>query len=325
MSTPLVLRIVASSYSIANKTGEIIRNILKAGDLGIVDKAEESGQKASGVHKVMAFKDLQTEADRSTQRCIISSLQKQFPKVQIFGEEELDPAESISSDWNVTSMSDEVLKHAADFPEELKTVTEKDVCIWVDPLDGTAEFTEGLLDHVTVLIGVAVKGKAVAGVIYQPYHNYQSGPGAVLGRIVWGIVGLGAFGFESKTPPADKRIITTTRSHMTEAVKRAIDACSPSDILRVGGAGHKVLLLIEGRAHAYLFASPGCKKWDTCAPEAVLHAIGGRLTDVHGNTYTYEPTVKRVNPGGTLATAVASEHEWYLGKIGEDIRQSLPA
>ena len=35
----------------------------------------------------MAFKDLQTEADRSTQRCIISSLQKQFPKVQIFGEE----------------------------------------------------------------------------------------------------------------------------------------------------------------------------------------------------------------------------------------------
>jgi len=49
----------------------------------------------------------------------------------------------------------------------------------------------GLLDHVTVLIGVAVKGRAVAGVIYQPYHNYQSGPDAVLGRIIWGIVGLG--------------------------------------------------------------------------------------------------------------------------------------
>jgi len=49
MSTPLVLRIVASSYSIANKTGEIIRNILKAGDLGIVDKAEESGQKVGVV------------------------------------------------------------------------------------------------------------------------------------------------------------------------------------------------------------------------------------------------------------------------------------
>jgi len=39
------------------------------------------------MHKVTAFKDLQTEADRSTQRCIISSLHQQFPQVQIFGEE----------------------------------------------------------------------------------------------------------------------------------------------------------------------------------------------------------------------------------------------
>jgi hypothetical protein len=74
-----------------------------------------------------------------------------------------------------------------------------------------------------------------------------------------------------------------------------------------------------------LFASPGCKKWDTCAPEAVLHAIGGRLTDVHGNFYTYAPDVKHVNSGGTLATALADEHAWYLGKMADDIRKSLPA
>lgn len=49
----------------------------------------------------------------------------------------------------------------------------------------------GLLDHATVLIGIAVKGKAVAGVIYQPFYNYQAGSGAELGRIIWGIVGLG--------------------------------------------------------------------------------------------------------------------------------------
>jgi len=40
---------------------------------------------------------------------------------------ELEPTESISSDWIVTSMSDEVLKHAADFPEDLKTVIEEEV------------------------------------------------------------------------------------------------------------------------------------------------------------------------------------------------------
>lgn len=46
----------------------------------------------------------------------------------------------------------------------------------------------GYLDHVTVLIGVAVKGRAVGGVIHQPYYNSQS---SHVGRTVWGIVGLG--------------------------------------------------------------------------------------------------------------------------------------
>jgi len=51
MTTPLVLRIVASSFSIANKSGEIIRNILKGGNLGIVDKATGLySQKVSLLH-----------------------------------------------------------------------------------------------------------------------------------------------------------------------------------------------------------------------------------------------------------------------------------
>ena len=33
--------------------------------------------------------------------------------------------------------------------------------------------SQGLLDHVTVLIGIAVGKEAVAGVIHQPYWNYQ--------------------------------------------------------------------------------------------------------------------------------------------------------
>ena len=60
----------------------------------------------------------------------------------------------------------------------------------------------------------------------------------------------------------------------------------PTTVLRVGGAGNKVLQLIDGQAHAYVFASPGCKKWDTCAPEAVLSAIGGTLTGkLSGSVY----------------------------------------
>ena len=35
----------------------------------------------------------------------------------------------------------------------------------------------------------------------------------------------------------------------------------------------------------------GCKKWDTCAPEAILHAMGGKLTDMKGQDYQYHSTV----------------------------------
>lgn len=63
--------------------------------------------------------------------------------------------------------------------------------VWVDPLDGTSEFTEGLLDHVTVLIGIAWKGKAVGGVIHQPYYNYKTEGAKELGRTIWGLEGLG--------------------------------------------------------------------------------------------------------------------------------------
>jgi len=66
-------------------------------------------------------------------------------------------------------------------------------------------------------------------------------------------------------------------------------------VIKVGGSGLKVMLLIEGQAHAYVFPSPGFKKWDTCAPEAILLALGGKLTDIKGNTYKYHTGVE-VNP-----------------------------
>ena len=50
-----------------------------------------------------------------------------------------------------------------------------------------------MLDHVTVLIGIAVGRVAVAGVIHQPYYNYRNpGPGQTIGRTFYGIVGMEA-------------------------------------------------------------------------------------------------------------------------------------
>lgn len=68
----------------------------------------------------------------------------------------------------------------------------------------------------------------------------QAGPDAVLGRTIWGVLGLGAFGFQLKEVPAGKHIITTTRSHSNKLVTDCVAAMNPDNVLRVGGAGNKV-------------------------------------------------------------------------------------
>ncbi|CAD5118703.1 DgyrCDS7385 [Dimorphilus gyrociliatus] len=305
-----IVSIMSQAVQAAKKSGSIIRNLFQEGKWGIVNKGKN---------------DLQTEADRSAQRCIMASLKKRYPKVTMIGEEELDSSQ-VPEDWIELSQSEEVLSTADRLPDKLKNVTDDQIIIWIDPLDGTAEYTQGLLDHVTVLIGVTVNGEAVGGVIYQPYFNYKAGPDAELGRTIWGIVGVGAYGIPQPTvPPSTGRIITTTRSHSSGSVKAAVDSCEPTEVIKVGGAGHKVLLLIEGKAHAYVFASPGCKKWDTAAPEAVLKAAGGKLTDIRGVNIPYEVNVPRRNSSGVLATCLESEHTWYLNKIPDEVKNDLKA
>ncbi|KAK0182837.1 hypothetical protein PV327_000931 [Microctonus hyperodae] len=300
---PLLTRLIASSVTVSSQAGKIIRDIFTRGELNIIDK---------GVN------DIQTEADRSAQNCIIESLSRQFPDVTIIGEEGPSRCE-VPPEWIITDMDQEVLK--IKLPNHLENISPKDVCVWVDPLDGTSEYAQGLINHITVLIGIAVGSKAVGGVIHQPY--YESKETSSLGRTMWAIEGVGFGGFKPILPPVGKRIITTTRSHSNKTVQAALDALKPDEILRVGGAGHKVVLLLEGKAHAYIFASRGCKRWDTCAPEAILHAAGGTMTDFWGEKYAYDANTDYLNAKGILATAPGEQHSWYISNIPDEVKQEI--
>jgi len=307
MSSALT-QVLASSVAIADRAGDIVRDIMKKGELGIVEKTGAD--------------DLQTQADRSAQNCIVASLAKQFPDLTVVGEEGEQDLSGVPEEWIVTTADSEAAKVSC--PEQYKSVTMKDLTVWVDPLDGTKEYTQGLLDHVTVLIGIAVGQKAVAGVIHQPYWNYKSTDAkATLGRTFYGLVGAGVYGLTPIAPPTGKRIITTTRSHGTGLVQQALEVLKPDEVLKVGGAGHKVMLLMEGEASAYVFPSPGCKKWDTCAPEAILHAMGGKLTNMKGEYYEYHSTVEHPNMEGVLATSSVSDHAWYVENIPQSIKDGV--
>lgn len=54
------------------------------------------------------------------------------------------------------------------------------------------------------------------------------------------------------------------------------------------------------------------KKWDICAGNAVLEALGGQMTTLQGNTIDY--TNSELNEGGILAS-IGVSHKILLDKM----------
>ena len=92
--------------------------------------------------------------------------------------------------------------------------------------------------------------------------------------------------------------VIATRSHfrnltrpdgwrnMHETIERLRTRRPGSTLLRAGGAGYKLVEVVEGRADLYLHEGP-IRKWDVCAGEALLRASGGRITDYQGAEHAY--------------------------------------
>ncbi|CDW54648.1 pap inositol 1,4 phosphatase [Trichuris trichiura] len=306
---PLV-KVLSSSVAIAERAGQLVRQTYGK-DLKVLTKG---------------YRDLQTEADRLSQKCIVHSLEKSFgPDLAIIAEEELDatcPTETIITD----KYSDDVLSLENSIDTKLKQAKLNELVVWVDPLDGTYEFSmesllKGYVSHVTIMIGVAMNGTPVAGVIHQPYTKENEKTNMEQGRTVWALRSAGVKGDVMLTsPPTDKLIVVTTRSHGNELLDKTLKALKPDEICKVGGAGHKALMLLEGKAHAYIFTGGGTKKWDTCAAECLLYEAGGSLTDIKGQNYVYANSVQLNNANGILALAPGANPE--LSKRVANIDQS---
>lgn len=87
-------------------------------------------------------------------------------------------------------------------PYEVRHAEWSDLQAWVDPLDGTKEFLYGNQPGVTVLLGLAYRGRPICGVVHQPFG--EAGP-----RTVVGLPGAGAFArtVGDKGEPPFERII----------------------------------------------------------------------------------------------------------------------
>lgn len=331
-STIDLRELLSICYDLSRHAGESIRRIFDTGQLGTIEK-DTTVVHNNNLHTITgpsidfgSIHDPQTLADLESQRIIIGNLLRIYGKdFQIVGEE----GELEGSSGEGTLYRD-VERHQFDhilFPEELRSLETKDVVLWIDPLDGTKEFTLGFVQYVTVLIGISYRGRALGGVVHVPFvggkyiqkhdplnpshkstpHDPSLGPG----RTIWGAVGVGVYGSEIvdlKTIPEDRRWITTTRSHFSTALKGLLEAKQPQAIIRCGGAGSKGLLVLTGDADAYLYPQGGTKRWDTAALDAILHAAGGEFTDQYGDPIVYDMNLPHENVTGLLGTLRNHQH-----------------
>jgi 3'(2'), 5'-bisphosphate nucleotidase len=171
---------------------------------------------------------------------------------------------------------------------------------FVDPLDGTLEFVAKNGDFV-VMIGLAEKGRAVAGTVVAP----------ALG-IAWaGGEGAGAFEIAAtgeRTPirvsEADELAtarIVVSRSHQSPRLSQFIAGLGTRNVMTRGSAGLKAAEVAAGRADVYFQPGHAGKRWDTCAPEAIVLAAGGLCTDAFGRPIDYGGP-ELANTDGFLAT-----------------------
>src|SRR5205814_1244315 len=85
----------------------------------------------------------------------------------------------------------------------------------------------------------------------------------------------------SVSDPKQARMMVS-RSHRPAIVGPAAERLGITQLLPCGSVGVKVSRVVTAHAEVYLHGGRGPKSWDTCAPEAILRAAGGRFTELTG-------------------------------------------
>jgi len=266
-----------------------------------------------------------TEADTAAQNIIIGSLRSEWGDgLSIVGEEDDHDDDSASSLLDKTVF--EALKKDMfdDDIGETPDINLADVTVFVDPLDGTREFVEGRLENCQVLVGIAIDGESVAGAIGIPFPDGDLNTDST---IVYGLadMGAGVLGTPlTRGPfPLDRNIdgIKYPRPHHAtgDSKDEVMEACRTAAIksfrgsnVIYGGAGNKILAAALGEVACSIQHKVG-GAWDLCAPEAVLKAMGGGMTDLFGEPIDVyrKDSPARGNERGYLATPPGSGESFH--------------
>ena len=245
------------------------------------------------------IKDPVTLADLKVNELIINRINQKYPSV----------------DWDI--LSEENFKIKTNY------CNQNAVWLWVlDPLDGTKDFIQGT-GNFAMHLALNYKKKPYIGVVLIPekdelWISYadklwcEKRDGSTLKQNFSG------------TNILQKMTVVTSKNHRNEKLKNLIKKIKFKKIIVMGSIGCKVASILRGESDIYIALSlPGKsapKDWDFAAPEAILKAAGGAITNIDNEDLIYGTTALE-HPGIVIASNSKQNHKKICSQVKEIIQK----
>ena len=221
-----------------------------------------------------------------------------------------------NSDWEM--LSEENVKNSND------SFQNKSEWIWIlDPLDGTKDFIQGTCNY-AMHLGLCYRQRSYLGVVLIPERDELW---IADGQKVWC---ESKDGSQKLTNLSNKKnlqemTIVTSKNHQNQNLKDLIEKVNFQNVIVMGSIGCKIASILRGESDIYLSLSlPGKsspKDWDFAAPEAILKASGGAITNLDNQELFYGS--KNHDQGGILvATRNSIMHKDICLEIKEIAQRS---
>ena len=162
--------------------------------------------------------------------------------------------------------------------------------IWVlDPLDGTKDFIQGTGNY-AMHLALNFKQKPYIGFVLIPNKNQlwisdgkktwcETRDGSKYGPILL------------KNRNLHEMTLVTSKNHGNEILRNLIQKINFRKVEIMGSIGCKIASIVRGDSDIYICLSlPGKsspKDWDFAAPESILKAAGGAITNLDNQALTY--------------------------------------
>ena len=190
--------------------------------------------------------------------------------------------------------------------------------IWIlDPLDGTKDFIQGTGNY-AMHLALNFKGKPVIGVVLIPERDQLW---LSVGERVWCEKkdGFKFYPNLSKNQNLQEMVLVKSKNHGNQTLENLIQKIEFKKVVVMGSIGCKIASILSGESDIYISLSlPGKsspKDWDLAAPESILKAAGGSITNLENQELSYGKT--NFEHGGII---IASNNKKSHGKICLEIK-----